>query len=195
MDFIRTAYDRDIDDNSINRGKQIQEKMISGMYMGELARLAIHRFTKEGLLFNGVDSELLRTRGLFFTKYVSEIESDKPGNYMNCMQVMDELGLTNVTEQDCSNVRYICECVSSRAAHLVSAGIAALINKMDEPSVTVGVDGSVYRFHPKFHDLMMKRIRQFVKPNISFDLMLSEDGSGRGAALVAAVACREEGRV
>lgn len=107
------------------------------MYMGELARLAIYRFTKEGLLFNGVDSELLRTRGQFFTKYVSEIESDKPGNYTNCMQVLDELGLQNVTEQDCANVRYICECVSSRAAHLVSAGIAALINKMDEPSVTV----------------------------------------------------------
>ncbi|KAG4068563.1 hypothetical protein HA402_004904 [Bradysia odoriphaga] len=194
LDFIRTEYDRDIDEHSINRGKQIQEKMISGMYMGELARLAIYRFTKDGLLFNGVDSELLRTRGQFFTKYVSEIESDKPGNYTNCMQVMDELGLQNVTEQDCANVRYICECVSSRAAHLVSAGIAALINKMDEPSVTVGVDGSVYRFHPKFHDLMMKRIRQFVKPEISFDLMLSEDGSGRGAALVAAVACREEGR-
>lgn len=55
----------------------------------------------------------------------------------------------------------------------------------------VGIDGSVYRFHPKFHTLMVERIRQFVKPEISFDLMLSEDGSGRGAALVAAVACRE----
>lgn len=55
----------------------------------------------------------------------------------------------------------------------------------------VGVDGSVYRFHPKFHDLMVNKIRQFVKPDIKFDLMLSEDGSGRGAALVAAVACRE----
>lgn len=57
----------------------------------------------------------------------------------------------------------------------------------------VGIDGSVYRFHPKFHSLMMERIREFVKPEISFDLMLSEDGSGRGAALVAAVACREAG--
>lgn len=57
----------------------------------------------------------------------------------------------------------------------------------------VGVDGSVYRYHPKYHDLMVQRIRQFVNPEISFELMLSEDGSGRGAALVAAVACREEG--
>lgn len=161
------------------------------MYMGELARLAIVKFTRAGLLFGGVGSDILFKRGQFFTKYVSEIESDKPGTYMYCRDVLDELGLEHATDEDCANVRYICECVSSRAAHLVSAGIAALINKMDEKSVTVGVDGSVYRFHPKFHDLMKAKIRQFVKPDISFDLMLSEDGSGRGAALVAAVACRE----
>ncbi|XP_021706884.1 hexokinase type 2 isoform X3 [Aedes aegypti] len=191
LDFVRTEYDREIDHFSINPGRQIQEKMISGMYMGELARLAIVKFTRAGLLFGGVGSDILFKRGQFFTKYVSEIESDKPGTYMYCRDVLDELGLEHATDEDCANVRYICECVSSRAAHLVSAGIAALINKMDEKSVTVGVDGSVYRFHPKFHDLMKAKIRQFVKPDISFDLMLSEDGSGRGAALVAAVACRE----
>lgn len=191
LDFVRTGYDHEIDHFSINPGRQIQEKMISGMYMGELARLAIVKFTRAGLLFGGIGSDILFKRGQFFTKYVSEIESDKPGTYNYCRDVLDELGLEHATDEDCANVRYICECVSSRAAHLVSAGIAALINKMDEKSVTVGVDGSVYRFHPKFHDLMVQKIRQFVHPDISFDLMLSEDGSGRGAALVAAVACRE----
>lgn len=107
------------------------------MYMGEIARLALVRFTKAGLLFGGQGSELLNTRGQFFTKFVSEIESDKPGSYTYCREVLEELGLSHATEQDCANVRYICECVSSRAAHLVSAGIAALINRMDEPSVTV----------------------------------------------------------
>lgn len=107
------------------------------MYLGELARLAIVRFTKAGLLFGGRGSESLETRGQFFTKYVSEIETDKPGSYTYCHDVLQELGIYHATEQDCANVRYICECVSSRAAHLVSAGIAALINKMDEPSVTV----------------------------------------------------------
>lgn len=192
LDFVRTEYDRDIDENSINKGLQLHEKMISGMYMGELARLAMVKFTNAGLLFGGQGSELLYKRGQFFTKYVSEIESDKPGTYANCYDILEEFGLGHATDEDCANVRFICECVSARAAHLVSAGIAALINKMDEPSVTVGVDGSVYRFHPKFHDLMMAKIRQFVPPRISFDLMLSEDGSGRGAALVAAVASRDK---
>lgn len=89
---VRTAYDDDIDKNSINPGKQLHEKMISGMYMGELARLVIERFTKEGLLLGGKGSDLLFTRGRFYTKYVSEIESDPPGNFTNCKEIMEELG-------------------------------------------------------------------------------------------------------
>lgn len=50
------------------------EKMISGMYMGELARLVLVKFTKQGLLFGGRGSDLLFKRGNFFTKYISEIE-------------------------------------------------------------------------------------------------------------------------
>lgn len=111
--------------------------MISGMYMGELVRLALVRFTKEGLLFGGQGSDLLFKRFQFFTKYVSEIESDKPGSYLNCYDVLEEIGIFHATDEDCANVRYICECISSRAAHLSSAGIATLINKMNEPSVTV----------------------------------------------------------
>lgn len=53
------------------------EKMISGMYMGELVRLALVRFTKDKLLFGGTGSDLLYKRGNFFTKYVSEIERYK----------------------------------------------------------------------------------------------------------------------
>lgn len=126
--------------------------MISGMYMGELVRLAMYRFCNVGLLFNRIDSELLRMRGQFLTKYVSEIESDEPGTFVNCMQVMQKLGLYHATPQDCVNVRYICECVSSRAAHLVSAGIVALINKIDEPSVTVRPD-VIYNLSKKYNNL------------------------------------------
>lgn len=105
--------------------------------MGEMVRLAILRFIEDGLLFNGTGSELLRTSGKFLTKYISKIESDEVGNYKNCLDVIHELGVFNVTYKDCANVRYICECVSRRSAHLASAGIATLINKMNERSVTV----------------------------------------------------------
>jgi len=190
LDDILTEYDREIDRKSINPGKQIFEKIISGMYMGEIVRLMLVKFTKQGLLFNGIGSEALYKKGSFLTKYVSDIENDEKDSHMKCREVLEELDLAHATDQDCINVRYICEIVSRRAAHLVSAGAATLINKMDFHKVTIGVDGSVYRFHPNFHDLMVEKINQIVKPKVKFDIMLSEDGSGRGAALVAAVASR-----
>ncbi|KAK0095455.1 hypothetical protein PV326_008311 [Microctonus aethiopoides] len=189
LDFVVTEFDQAIDTNSINPGKQIFEKMISGMYMGELARLVLEKLVDAGLLFNGKCPTDLKKRGKFFTKYVSEIEADPKGKYTNCREVLAELGIRNATDQDCENVRYVCSVVSRRAAHLASAGIACLLNKIDEDNVTVGIDGSVYRFHPHFHDLMTEKIGQLQKHK--FDLMLSEDGSGRGAALVAAVAAQK----
>lgn len=48
--------------------------MISGMYMGEVARLVLAQMTREGLLFDGMGPEMLFEPGQFFTKYVSEIE-------------------------------------------------------------------------------------------------------------------------
>ncbi|XP_043218952.1 hexokinase type 2-like isoform X1 [Amphibalanus amphitrite] len=190
LDHVLTEYDREIDQHSINPGRQVFEKMISGMYMGELVRLVLQRLTKKGLLFGGLGSEELAEKGSFYTKYVTEVESDAPGDYTNCRMVLEELGLDNATDEDCENVRYVCEVVSRRAAFLVGTGLAVLLNKMNRPSVTVGVDGSVYRYHPHVHRLMCEQINQLINPGIQFELMLSEDGSGRGAALVAAVASR-----
>lgn len=62
------------------------------MYLGELVRLALVKYTKMGLLFGGRGSDLLFERGSFYTKYVSEIESDKLGDYTSCMEVLEELG-------------------------------------------------------------------------------------------------------
>ena len=45
----------------------------------------------------------------------------------------------------------------------------------------------VFRFHPHFPNIMRSRIAQLMGVEYKFDLMLSTDGSGRGAALVAAV--------
>lgn len=74
LDFIITEFDHAIDENSINPTRQLFEKMISGMYMGELTRLVLEKLVNAGLLFGGKCPSDLRNRGKFFTKYVSEIE-------------------------------------------------------------------------------------------------------------------------
>lgn len=42
--------------------------------MGELVRLVLLKLVNEELLFNGEASALLKTRGSFETRYVSQIE-------------------------------------------------------------------------------------------------------------------------
>ncbi|CAL4126936.1 unnamed protein product, partial [Meganyctiphanes norvegica] len=190
LEHVRTQYDRNVDTESINPGRQLYEKMISGMYMGEVARQVLCRLVEEGLLFDGKGAEALLEKGSFYTKYISEIESDKAGDWNNARSILEELGINFATDADCANVRHVCECVSRRAAYLAGAGVALLLNRMGELNVTVAVDGSVFRFHPHFHRLMKQQIRKLANSNIKFDVMLSEDGSGRGAALVAAVAYR-----
>ena len=105
--------------------------------------------------------------------------------------MLAELGLSSVATQfDCQLLRFICESISIRAALLAAAGVAALLNKMGRRTVTVGMDGSLYKFHPHFQARMTAKIRNLVEKGIQFHLVLSEDGSGRGAGLAAAVAAK-----
>ncbi|XP_076372366.1 hexokinase type 2-like isoform X3 [Tachypleus tridentatus] len=113
---------------------------------------------------------------------------DGKHTYGNARRVLAEMNIFNATTDDLENVKLVCSRVSTRAAFLVSAAISCILNRMKRPHTTVGVDGSVYRYHPYFHDLMERKISELTAPDYKFDLMLSEDGSGRGAALVAAVA-------
>ncbi|KAM3720663.1 Hexokinase-2 [Dirofilaria immitis] len=193
LEFLRTRFDREVDEQTINPGKQLFEKMISGMYMGELVRVILAHLAHKNLLFNG-DYEAISKPHSFPTKFVSEVEreimEDEEQNFSKTMQILEEIGTEQVSVADCINVAYVCSLVSTRAAHLCAAGIATLLNRMQKPFVTVGVDGSVYRFHPTFPRLLDEKIEQLVDKKLKYQLMLSEDGSGRGAALVAAVASR-----
>ncbi|VBB31252.1 unnamed protein product, partial [Acanthocheilonema viteae] len=169
------------------------EKMISGMYMGEIVRVILAHLARENLLFNG-DYEPISKPHSFPTKFVSEVEKeileDEERNFSKTMQILEEIGTEQVSVADCINVAYVCSLVSTRAAYLCAAGIATLLNRMQKSYVTVGVDGSVYRFHPTFPRMLDEKIQHLIDKNLKYQLMLSEDGSGRGAALVAAVASR-----
>ena len=68
LDFIKTKWDERVDEMSVNPGKQIFEKMISGMYMGELIRQVLVDLMKDDLVFVGADRGRLLERGSFFTR-------------------------------------------------------------------------------------------------------------------------------
>ncbi|XP_068145481.1 hexokinase type 2 [Drosophila tropicalis] len=197
LDFVRTEYDVTIDNKSINPAQQLFEKMTSGMYLGELVRLVLIRGLQKKAVFklNPRREEfatiLEENENIFETRHISEIESDTFPEFANTRRICKQLfGLEKATVEDCQKLKYVCECVSKRAATLVAIGASGLVNKTFDRKVVVGMDGSVYRYHPKFDEYIRETMHKLVKPDKTFDIMLSEDGSGRGAALVAAVASK-----
>ena len=94
-----SRWDYIVDDATPNRGKQIYEKMISGMYVGELVRQILIDMVQQKLMFKvGIFSGRIwhilkekNTDGLlkndFKTEYMSKIEADPVGEYTKCRQV------------------------------------------------------------------------------------------------------------
>ncbi|XP_048368708.1 hexokinase-2-like isoform X4 [Sphaerodactylus townsendi] len=193
LDDIRTEFDVVVDENSLNAGKQRFEKMISGMYLGEIVRNILIRFTERGLLFRGRISERLKTRGIFETKFLSQIESDHLA-LVQVHSILQRLGLESTCD-DRIIVKEVCTVIARRAGQLCGAGMAAVVDKirenrgMDFLKITVGVDGSLYKFHPHFSSVMHETVKQ-LSPKCEVTFLQSEDGSGKGAALITAVACR-----
>ncbi|XP_032088042.1 hexokinase-1-like [Thamnophis elegans] len=153
LEDIRTEFDREIDRGSLNPGKQLFEKMVSGMYMGELVRLILVKMAKEGLLFEGQITPELLTKGKLETKDVSAIEKSKEGLH-KAKDILTRLGV-EPSHEDCIAVQHVCTIVSFRSANLVASTLGAILNQLrDNKGVgrlrtTVGVDGSLYKMHPQ----------------------------------------------
>ncbi|XP_062399112.1 hexokinase-2 [Sardina pilchardus] len=194
LDDFCTTFDHAVDECSANPGKQRYEKMISGMYLGEVVRNVLLDFTSKGLLFRGRLSERLKTRGIFETKFLSQIESDRLA-LRQVRAILQHLGLTSSTCDDSILVKEVCTVVARRAGQLCGAGLAAVVDKirqnrrLEHLRVTVGVDGTLYKLHPHFSTVLRQTLRELA-PQCEVSIVQSEDGSGKGAALITAVACR-----
>lgn len=187
LNFIKTEFDRNVDDNSLLVNSFTFEKLFSGKFLGELVRHVLVKLIRERALFEGRASETILTKGTFTTADVSELEGDDGES--RAREILARIGYIRVTDDDIAVVRYVCGVASARAALLVSICLAELLNRMQKPTVTIAIDGSLYKHHPRFHRLMTHFITMLA-PNRPFKLMLAEDGSGKGAGLVAAVADR-----
>jgi len=57
-------------------------------------------------------------------KVVVTRRDEDDGEFLQTTEILDELGVNNITVEDCRNVRKICKSVSERAAFLASAGMS-----------------------------------------------------------------------
>jgi len=185
-----TIFDVILDETSLNPGSQMLEKMVSGMYLGELARLVLLDLMKEGILFKR-EQKLFKKAASFKTEYMSLIEADKTSDLSATKKLLIKLGVKNSRLEDRLFVQKICKIVSLRAARISAAVLTAVIQKID-PGVnrrhSVAVDGTLFEKHPSFAknvNITIKSILNRKADNVK--LLLTKDGSGAGAAIISAI--------
>ena len=80
----------------------------------------------------------------------------------------------------------LCNC---RCAILVGISLAVLLIRMEKEKAAVAVTGSLFKCHPRLEELLLHYVHKYAE-GWKCSFFLSDDGSGKGAGLVAAIAHR-----
>jgi hexokinase len=192
----RTSYDVVIDENSPRPNQQAFEKMIAGYYLGEILRLVLVDLHDQGFVFERKDITKLRKEYLLDTSFLSKIEED-PFENLNDVEMLflEELGL-ETTEPERKLIRRLAELIGTRAARLSACGVAAIAKKTGWTSFDAAADGSVFNKYPNFKERgaqALKEIFDWDYPDpkdYPIKIVPAEDGSGVGAALIAALSAQ-----
>ena len=178
----RTKWDIQVDEESPNKGKQFLEKMVSGLYLGEIFRLA------------AIDTlgNKLTAADKFHQPHA--IETADISNLLMYGPSHSEL-FASLDTPTVEGLVKIADAVIERSAAVAAVALAAVVAKATAGEPTrrceVGIDGSVYTKCHKYKERLMKHLNQHL-PGGEEEIVLdfSEDGSGLGAALVAAAISR-----
>ena len=92
-------------------------------------------------------------------------------------------------------LRRLAELIGTRSARLSACGVAAICKKAGYKSCHVGADGSVFNKYPHFKARGAQALREILdwpektnaKEDDPVEILAAEDGSGVGAALIAAL--------
>ncbi|MEI8350844.1 MAG: hypothetical protein WCG36_00890 [bacterium] len=189
-----TAYDRRVDRESGNVGHQFAEKMIAGKYLPQLVRALALEFIRKEDLFGGKVPPIFVDKEAFKGQYMDVFEA---GSRDEVGKLSRELFGPKVTVQDRRIISSLCRIVSRRSARLAAAMIGAALSRSEHRAgkrVTVAVDGSLFEKYPGYARCLGRTVRELQGRNARVSLKLSKDGSGIGAAVIAAVVCSEQRR-
>ena len=191
---IQTPYDRILDAESDSQG-QLLEKMISGRYLGEIVRLVVADVLSEGrglTGWNGLNS-VFRVPYGFTTEHLSDIAHDETPELAGVGMLLNRLGVGAVGIHERSVFKKICQLVAGRSARMVAMSIAATtlyIDPLLESQHVVAVDGSLFRGYPGYQEGVQAGLQEMLGDSAAERALVSyiRDGSGIGAAIIAAVA-------
>ncbi|KAK7341263.1 hypothetical protein VNO80_24189 [Phaseolus coccineus] len=200
----RTSYDIDLDSESPNPNDQGFEKMISGMYLGDIVRRVILRMSLESDMFGPVCSKLSMPFMLRTPMMAAMHEDDSPDLREVARILKDILEIPDVPLKLRKVVVKVCDVVTRRAARLAAAGIVGILKKIGRDGsggitsgrrndvkmkrTVVAIEGGLYSSYTFFREYLHEALNEILGEDIAKHVILkvTEDGSGVGAALLAA---------
>jgi hexokinase len=214
-----TPYDAELDAKSVNPGIQMFEKRVSGMFLGEIVRLAIVEMLKnpQVALFRddnsgcndwkstttiGAKSTILNQWGLD-SAILSIAAADTTPELSILRQTLEnQLEVYAASLEDAQAFKDVAYAVGRRAARLSAVAIGAIVLQSGsltahpEDQVDIGVDGSLVEHYPYFKDMIFEALAAIkgIGPEGAkrIRIGIAKDGSGVGAALIALVAAAME---
>lgn len=109
------------------------------------------------------------------------------------------------TRPELELIRRLAELIGTRAARLSACGVAAICKKKGYQTCHVGADGSVFNKYPHFKSRGAQALKEILdwpekkdpRAEDPVEILAAEDGSGVGAALIAALTLKrvEKGNI
>ncbi|KAK9079408.1 hypothetical protein SSX86_001079 [Deinandra increscens subsp. villosa] len=203
----RTSYDIDLDAESQNPNDQGFEKMISGMYLGDIVRRVICKMFLVSDIF-GPFSSKLSTRFVLSTPLMAAMHEDNSPDLSEVAKILeDTLDIYDAPLKLRKLVVKVCDVVTRRAARLAAAGIVGILKKIGRDGTggitsgrvkgvkgdklrrtVVAVEGGLYTSYTIFREYLNEAVAEILGDEIAPYVILKvmEDGSGIGAAMLAA---------
>ncbi|XP_027167491.1 hexokinase-1-like [Coffea eugenioides] len=190
-----TEYDHALDAESLNAGEQVFEKLISGMYLGEILRRVLLRMAEEAAFFGDEVPPKLKTPFVLRTPDMSAMHHDTSADLrVVSNKLKDIFEVSNTTLKTRRAVVELCNIIATRGARLAAAGIFGVLKKMGKDTSTgaektvIAMDGGLYEHYTEYRKCLENTLIELLGGDSSSSIAFehSNDGSGIGAALLAA---------
>uniref|UniRef100_A0A5B7AGS0 Phosphotransferase n=1 Tax=Davidia involucrata TaxID=16924 RepID=A0A5B7AGS0_DAVIN len=192
-----TEYDHALDAESLNPGEQIFEKIISGMYLGELVRRVLCRMAEEAAFFGDTVPPKLKVPFILRTPEMSAMHHDTSSDLRVVgNKLKDILEISNTSLKTRKKVVELCNIVATRGARLAAAGVLGILKKMGRDTfrdgeiqkTVIAMDGGLYEHYTEFSNCLENTLNELLGEEVSKSIVIehSNDGSGIGATLLAA---------
>nr|UHU35845.1 hexokinase 1 [Paeonia suffruticosa] len=194
-----TEYDHELDLESLNPGEQIFEKIISGMYLGDIVRRVLLKMAEEAEFFGDTVPPKLRIPFILRTPDMSAMHQDTSSDLKVVgSKLKDILEIPNTSLKTRKIIVKLCDIVAVRGARLSAAGILGILKKLgrdvtregdsEKQKSVVALDGGLFEHYTKFSKSMESTLKELLGEEVSEHIVIeqSNDGSGIGAALLAA---------